>query len=335
MKALIVPKAGQLELTEIPQPEIGPFDALVRNECCGICSSTDAKLIDGLMSWPPPFPIILGHESCGTVVETGAKVRRYRVGDRVTRSIAFWPGTRPGLNIAMGGFAEYGMVRDAAALAAEGDSSLLNDYNAQRQLVAPPHLDPIETALAISLSETASVLRHLPNLRGKTVGVAGTGVAGLAFILWCKMAGARVIAIGRRATRLEEAKQVGADLILNTTQGDAAENLRNLASGPVDGLIEATGDAPLANRLLQALAKDGFATAYGVPPTGASYDKRWISASVEEHLDFPWVADLLHRGWIESTWFVSHVWSFDEVIRAFDEVRQGKVKKGFIRFSTK
>jgi threonine dehydrogenase-like Zn-dependent dehydrogenase len=335
MKALIVPKAGQLEFAEIPNPEIGPYDALVRNEICGICNSTDAKLIDGQMSWAPPFPVVLGHESCGTVVVTGAKVRRYRPGDRVTRTLAFWPGTRPGLNVAIGGFAEFGLVRDTQAMADDGDPSLLDDYNGLRQLVAPKHLSPVEAALAISLSETASVLRHLPNLRGKTVAVAGTGVAGLAFILWCKLAGARVIAIGRRAEKLEEAQRLGADFIVDTSKDDPSAKLKEAASGYVDGLIEATGDAPLANALLQALAKDGFATAYGVPPTGAYYDNRWISASVEEHLSMSWTADLLKRGWIKSEWFVSHIWDFSESLRAFDEVRQGKVKKGFIRFPAK
>ncbi len=332
MKALIVPKAGRIEIEDVPNPEIGPYDALVRNECCGICNSTDVKLIDGRMFWAPPFPIVLGHESCGTVVETGSKVRRYRVGDRVTRSLAFWPGTRAGLNVAMGGFAEFGLVRDAGAMATDGDSSLLEDYNTQRQSVVPAGLDPVQASLAISLSETASVLRHLPNLRGKTVAVAGTGVAGLAFVLWCKLAGARVISLGRRQERLQEAIRLGADLTVDTSKGDVAENLRMAASGTVDGLIEATGDAPLANSLLQLLKKDGFAAAYGVPPTGVSYDKRWIAPQVEEHLSLPWISDLLARQWIRSDWFVSHTWDFSEILHAFDEVRQGKVKKGFIRF---
>lgn len=334
MKALIVPEAGRIEIDEIPNPELGPYDALVRNECCGICNSTDTKLIDGKMFWAPPFPIVLGHESCGTVVETGSKVRRYRLGDRVTRSLAFWPGTRPALNVAMGGFAEFGIVRDARAMADDGDSSLLKDYNTQRQLVVPAHLGPVQTSLAISLSETASVLRHLPNLRGKTVAIAGTGVAGLAFVLWCKLAGARVVAIGRRKERLDVARFMGADITVDSTKGDVGETLQHAASGPVDGLIEASGDAPMANRLLYALVQDGFAAAYGVPPTGISYDKRWVVPAVEEHLSLPWVADLLKRRWIDSDWFISHTWNFADSLQAFAEVRQGKVMKGFIRFES-
>ncbi len=87
MKALVVPQAGKLQLANIPPPEISPYDALVRIEACGICNSTDQKLIEGTMYWAPPFPITLGHEAVGTVIEVGAKVRKFKVGDRVTRPI--------------------------------------------------------------------------------------------------------------------------------------------------------------------------------------------------------------------------------------------------------
>lgn len=333
MKAVVVPEVGRLEIQDIPNPELGPYDALVRNEWCGICSSTDSKLIDGTMFWAPPFPFVLGHESSGTVVEVGKKTRRYRVGDRVTRSLAFWPGSRKELNVAMGGFAEYGIVRDAEAMARDGDSSLLEDYNTLREVVMPAHLGSIDASLAISLSETASMLRHLPNLRGKTVVVAGTGVAGLTFTLWCKLAGAYVIGLGRRASRLEEASRLGADATLDTSRGDVVQGLLELGRGPVDGLIEATGDADLANRLLGALRDDGFAAAYGVPPTGIAYDKRWANYPVEEHLSLPWVCDLIKRGWVNPDWFISHKWDLDQIQTAFDEVRRGDVKKGFIRLA--
>ena len=333
MKALVVPEAGRLEIREIPDPQIGPYDALVRNEYCGICNSTDTKLIDGKMFWAPPYPFVLGHESCGTVIETGSKVSRFRIGDRVTRTLAFWPGSHKNLNVAMGGFAEYGIVRDAVAMAADGDPSLLDDYNTQRQLVVPAGIGPVEAALAISLAETASLLRHLPNLRGSKVVVAGTGVAGLAFILWCKLAGATVISLGRRRERLDEALRLGADLALDTTHGDLVENLRDI--GNVDGMIEATGDAPFANHLLEALSEGGFAAAYGVPPTGVAYDVRRKNLPVEEHLSQAWVCDLLRRGWIKAEWFISQTWDFSEIITAFDEVRSGRVKKGFVRVGAK
>jgi threonine dehydrogenase-like Zn-dependent dehydrogenase len=75
---------------------------------------------------------------------------------------------------------------------------------------------------------------------------------------------------------------------VNTQDDDYLQQIEAIAEGPVDGLLEATGDAALAEDLLNALQPDGFAMAYGVPPTGTEYHPRWQSCEVEEHLSFPW-----------------------------------------------
>lgn len=286
------------------------------------------------MFWAPPFPFVLGHESVGTVAEVGARVRRFKVGDRVTRPLAFWPGSRDGLAVAMGGFSELSVVRDGVAMAADGDESLVEDYNCLRQNVVPPHLSPTEAALAISLAETASVLHGLPSLRGRRIAVLGTGVAGLSLMLWCKLAGARVIAVGRRQSRLDEAVATfGADASA-CAEGPAevSASIVEAVGGKVDGLLEATGSPKFARAALDALEQDGFAVTYGVPATGDSYDGRWVEASVNEHLAYPWIADLLRRKLVRAEWFVSHEWPREDLIHAFDEVRSGKVRKGFISF---
>jgi len=329
MKALIVTKPNDVRLLDIPRAEPGPYDVLVKIDVCGVCNSTDAKLIEGTMFWAPPFPIALGHESAGRVVGVGPKVRKFKVGDLVTRPLAFWPGARKDLNVAMGGMSEYGIVRDGAAMAADGDASLLNDYNVQRQLVVPPHLNAVQAALTISLAETASVFIDLPNIRGKTVLVAGTGLAGIAFGLWAKLGGAQVIALGRRDERLAKSREFGADITLNTRHADWPKQLPKLAPA-IDGAIEATGDAALAKQLVPLLSPGAFAVAYGVPPTGINYDPRWKSANVQEHLSFYWVASLIERGWIKPEWFISEVVKLNDAISLIGRVKSGQVLKGFI-----
>jgi threonine dehydrogenase-like Zn-dependent dehydrogenase len=332
MQALVVTAPGQMEVREVATPRINSYQALVRIEICGVCNSTDHKLIEGTMHWAPPFPFVLGHESVGRVIEVGSKVRKFKVGDRVTRPI-YVPPAGESVNAAMGGFAEYGIVTDAQAMADDGDASLLDDYNALRQMVVPFHLSTRDAALCISLSETASVLRHLPNVRGLKIGVAGTGVAGLAFVLWLKLAGATVIALGRRNERLQHAQQLGADAAVNTRDEDYLQQIEAAVGGPLDGLLEATGDAALSEKLLNVLKPDGFAVAYGVPPTGTNYHARWQSCEVEEHLSFPWVADLMQRGWVQPDWFASHLWDFDEVITVFQQVGKSEVCKGFVQLT--
>ena len=329
MKSLIVSSPGNIEFADIPKPEIGPYQALVKVDVCGICNSTDAKLIEGTMFWAPPFPIVLGHESVGRVVAIGAKVTRYKVGDRVVRPIYRAPDPSSPLKPANGGFVEYGYVTDPFAMAADGDGSMLGDYNAQRQVVAPEGLSAVEAALCISLSETASLLDPLPNLAGKTVLVAGTGVAGLSFGLWAKFAGAKVIALGRRASRLHVAAKLGADVVIDTTEPDYLAQILAV-NGPVDVMLEATGVVALADSLQPILKPGGAALAYGVPPTGDKYAGFWQNPPVDEHLRYAWVADLVLRGWVKPEWFVTHTWEFNDALAAFDQTRAGHVFKGFV-----
>ena len=330
MKALIATAPNRLEIQEIPQPELGPYDALVRMESCGVWNSTAPKHGPGTQTWAPPFPFILGHESAGTVVEVGPKVRRFKVGDRVTRPLAFWPGAREEVRVGKGGFAEFGMVRDGFAMADDGDASLLNNYDVQRQLVVPAGMSAQDAALAISLSETASVLRYLPNLAGKKVLVAGTGAVGLSFGLWAKMAGGFVVTLGRRAERLAKAAALGADAVVDTREPDFAQAVLDAAGGPLDGAIEASGDAALAGTVLGLLREGAFASAYGVPPKGIGYPAGWTVSRVEEQLSFAWVADLLHRGWVKPEWFVSHTWGWGGILDAYAQVERGEVLKGFV-----
>jgi len=331
MKGLLVSSTGTIGIANLPKPEINAYQALVRIEVCGICNSTDTKLIDGTMYWGPPPPFVLGHESVGIVVETGSKVTKFQVGDRVTRPIYSDP--RGEVSSANGGFAEYGVVTDALAMAADGDSSMLTDYNAERQLVVPKGLDPIGAALAISLSEVASLIDDLPNLAGKTVLVAGTGIAGLAFAMWAKLAGASTIVLGRRQQRLEAASRIGADFTIDTTQPGWTGNVLAI-SGKADGVLEASGAVELAAKLPDLVKTGGFAIAYGVPPTGENYDpSAWQIAAVNEQRRFAWVADLLLRGWVHQSWFVTDEWPFEQVVAAFDKVRHGDVLKGYVRIS--
>ena len=85
MKAVAVLAKDQVGIVELPLPEYGPYECLVRTRACGFCSSTDMKIIhNSLADMDVSFPAILGHEGVGEIVAVGEKVRNYRVGDRVS-----------------------------------------------------------------------------------------------------------------------------------------------------------------------------------------------------------------------------------------------------------
>src|SRR5438132_3082544 len=79
MRAAIYWGKGDLRVEEVPVPEPGPGEMLVRVEACGICGTDIKKIEKGLL----PGPRIFGHEICGTVARLGAGTQRFREGDRV------------------------------------------------------------------------------------------------------------------------------------------------------------------------------------------------------------------------------------------------------------
>ncbi|EIP96891.1 theronine dehydrogenase-like Zn-dependent dehydrogenase [Opitutaceae bacterium TAV1] len=344
MKALIVSTPGKLELRDIPAPRPGPHEALVRILACGVCATTDRELIKGRQPYHRDYPAVLGHEAIGQVVETGARVRNFKPGDLVTRPAAIWPGTsRDGLFSAWGGLAEYGIVRDRLAMSADGDPSLLNDYTALRQQVVPAGTALPHAVLAISLAETASWFRHIPSVAGKTVCVAGTGIAGLGIVLWSLLAGAaRIIALGRRDERLQLARDIGAATGINIrTTPDVSARLRELNDGRgADFYFDAVGEPGQVQTGLTLLAEGGTLAIYGATE-GQRYAALDLSAGpghvailrppAEEHLAWHWVCALLKRGLIPAEKLLTHAWPLEDYAEAYGD--GSGVVKGWIKIT--
>src|SRR5438477_662613 len=82
MNALLLKEYMKLEMVEMPEPEFGPDDVLVRVRACGICGS-DVHGFDGSSGRRVP-PLVMGHEASGVVARVGKNVRHLQEGDRVT-----------------------------------------------------------------------------------------------------------------------------------------------------------------------------------------------------------------------------------------------------------
>src|SRR5881227_1133815 len=82
MKGLLLKQYMELEVADLPKPEIGPADVLVRVGACGICGS-DIHGYDGSTGRRIP-PLVMGHEAAGEIAQVGAAVKNFRAGDRVT-----------------------------------------------------------------------------------------------------------------------------------------------------------------------------------------------------------------------------------------------------------
>ena len=347
MKAAVVTKQGTLEIQEINVPVPDDYEALVKIEVCGLCGTTDKEIIAGRQPHHPAedYPVVLGHEAVGTVVAVGDKVKSFKLGDRVTRPAAIWPGEcREGLYSAWGSFAEYGIVKDGPVLIAQGHDELRDDFQTLRQRVIPRDIDPLDGSLAIGLAEVVSWMWKLNSISGKSIAVAGTGFVGYTMCLFAKMFGAgSVILIGRRKPRLEYGLKCGADILVDTNDGDIGQAVVGATGGKgADYFIEATGADEIFNAGLGTLRNGGTLAIYGAPQ-GYKYSLQMKKARgefnvmlvhAEEHVALDWVCRAIREKKINTELFRSHVWdgleSLPEALRLQEE---GKVIKGFVKIS--
>ena len=221
-----------VRVEEMPVPQIGPGELLIRIEASGICGSD-------VMEWyrRNKVPLVLGHEIAGEVVEVGQGVEQYKKGNRVSASHHVPCNTcryclkghhtvcdtLRQTHFDPGGFAEY--VR-------------LPAINVDRGVYLLP--DEVSFEEATFIEPLACVFRSLRMARfqpGGTVLIMGCGIAGLLHVQLAKALGAgRIMATDIVESRLEAARKCGADVVLHA-KGDVPSRVREVNDGWLADLV--------------------------------------------------------------------------------------------------
>ena len=268
MKAVrLVETNHPLELHDIPVPQTGDSDVLVRVKAAGICHS-DAHYRAG-KSRVHPLPMTLGHEVAGVIEELGAEVKDFRVGDRVclhylaTCGHCEWcadeneqfctTGQMIGKN-RDGGYAEFIVIP-------------------ARSVFKLPEEIPFDHG-AIMMCSSATSLHALNKARlkpGETVAVFGIGGLGVSAIQIAKALGAsEIFAVDIQPRKLELAKNLGA-IPVNARDTDAVDAIRQHTSGRgVDVALELIGLPLTMQQAVRVLAIKGRAALAGI--TEKSFD---------------------------------------------------------------
>jgi threonine dehydrogenase-like Zn-dependent dehydrogenase len=334
MKAVVVESAGKICVKEVPQPNIGEYDALVKILACAICNSTDVKVLSGKFPLSLPFPGILGHESIGRVIQAGSRVAGFKVGDIVTRPSA---SNVPGYPPVWGGFAEFGIVRDGESFLRDnpgGDPGWMWPM----QQCLPPDTDPVEATMLITFKEILSWLRKIDLRPRSSVLIIGMGPMGLSMVRFCKLLGiGPVIAAEKNPLRAELAEKMGADAVINPAQTDLSQRVKELTkSRGVDCMIDAVGDKTLVEQALGILAPEGAIAVYGIFPKGTQINiepqkarGEWslLFKSPEEQCAHEEVLDAVKLGFINPRDFISHVLPMEEIEKGLELLKTGKALK--------
>lgn len=321
MKALVLTAYNRLELADLPKPEIGPDDVLVRVAACGICGS-DVHGLDGKSGRRIP-PIVMGHEACGTVAAVGRGVRDLREGARVTFESMIWCGRC--------GACTEGRRNQCETLEIVGVSTetfrrqgAYAEYVAvpRRVVFAIPDALPFEKAALVEpLSVAVHAVARTPVKAGDTAAVVGAGMIGLLVIQALRAAGAgRVIAIDVDEGKLALAKRLGASDGIPARSGPAHEAVLAATGGRgADVVMEVVGTAKATETALLSARAGGTVTLVGnfeqrmeLPIQKAVVRELTLIGTLGENGEYPRCIELLASGAVEVGPLVSRVAPLEE-----------------------
>jgi threonine 3-dehydrogenase len=342
MQALVKTEPGPgLRLEEVPVPEIGPNDVLIRVEKAGLCG-TDQHIYawDAWAQHRVKPPLVVGHEFMGTVVAAGAAVRATRIGERVS--------------------AEGHIVDLTCLLCRTGQAHICErveiigvDRNgAFAQYVAIPEYNVWRLDPAID-DESAAIFDPLGNavhtvmaagVSVKSVVITGVGSIGLMAIPVARAAGATsVFAVDVNPAKLEIARRLGADAAFLATQPHLVDEIKRRTRGDgADVLLEMSGSAAAIDFGLQALRNGGTAALLGIPADNVNLNlaERIIFKGLTvlgingRRMFETWYQTeaLVKSGRVDPRAIVTHVLPYREFARAFELMERGEAVKIVLDF---
>ncbi|MDO4322542.1 MAG: zinc-binding dehydrogenase [Lachnospiraceae bacterium] len=343
MKTFVVNKDFSTEIREIPKPRYSSKQALVKTIACGMCG-TDVKLLHGTFKGFPEsvYPIMLGHEGVGEVVEVGSEVTTFKIGDKVILPFVD-PDEElyPGLGSGWGALSEYAVVCDPAAYP-EGEAPLC----AYAQTVLSEDLDPVDAVMIVTFREVLSNIRYFGIKPGDSVVVYGCGPVGSTFIKFLSLCGVKdIVAVDIIDEKLESVKTNGATHIINSQKQDVTETVRGLFPEGVDFVVDAIGAPFVVNAAMPLIKDRGTVLCYGVPPveqitidfSKADYNWRVIYQQMprkdEEGAAHEQVMEWINSGQLVIKDFISDYFKFEDSVEAFNKLLDRQIsKKGIIVF---
>lgn len=347
MRSVAVTHPNAVEVVDIPTPEPGPYDALVKTECAYICNATDRKIIEGHFPGIPlsEYPLLLGHEGVGIVQETGTKVRSFKPHDRVLGGYVLDPRD-DAFGSAWGGFSEFTLVRDHLAMVQDGVADEEHGWTDlfQIQKVIPQAISAEDAGLILTWREVWSAFEDFRLKPGNDVIIFGAGPVGLSFVMLGRERGLReIVIVDSHENKQRAALDLGASKVLDKNSPELDSLVANRGA-TFDAVIDAVGSAAIVSRATSFVDMGQSICVYGVvadpeirlplaqgPYNFNLYLHQWPTKPEEAKAHDP-IVELLVAGKISAEHFKSAEFPVEQIQSAVDHVNSREPVKTLIRF---
>jgi threonine dehydrogenase-like Zn-dependent dehydrogenase len=270
MRAAVFLGKDRIEVREVPRPEPGPGEALIKITLTTICG-TDVHILRG--EYPVKEGLIVGHEPVGRIEALGVGVVGFARGDRVIVG-AITPCGQCGACLSGHGSQCSHGGDGYEAIGGWRFGNTINGCQAEYVLVPnaqanlariPDDLKDEDVVLCPDIMSTGFSAAERGVKIGDSVAVFAAGPIGLCAVAGARLSGAAlVIAVDASSTRLAKAKALGADVVIDYTQQDVVAEIKRLTGGGADVTIEALGQQSTFENALRAVRPGGIVSSLGV-----------------------------------------------------------------------
>lgn len=329
------PEKGSVEVREISKPSIGEEEVLLEVANVGVCGS-DLHQWTADHSWPVNYPVVLGHEFGGHIVEKGGRVVGWKEGDRVvSETAAVIDSNNP---MCRRGLYNLDPTRKGFGYGVDGAMTRFVRVPARCLHHVPDQLAFEQACLTEPCSVAFNAVVENTHVKpGDRLIVLGPGTIGILCAAVARLCGAEVAVVGLEADRhrLGIAKQYGCETII----GDATEWAMQRDGLGADCVIDAAGVSVTLKTAMQLVRPNGQITkvGWGPQPLGFSLDPLvQKNVSLQGSFSHNWpvwerVIALLTSGQLDVKPIIGGVWPITEWHQAFEKMHRGEVVKSVLK----
>jgi NDMA-dependent alcohol dehydrogenase len=350
-----------LKIEDVTLDDPQENEILVKLEATGVCHS-DLHFMQGDM--PMPVPVVPGHEGAGVVEKVGPCVTTVKPGDHVILMVTISCGKcsyclsgRPTLCVENLPIQMMATLPGGGVRLHKGEQAINHLFGLacfaekvvvhERSAVKIREDAPMDVVCLLGCGTSTGIGAAINATRakpGESIAIFGCGGVGMSAIMGAKLLGAKVIAIDTLDSKLEKAKELGADYVINASKDDPQMKIPEILGQGADYAIECIGNVDVIAQALNCIRSGGLLVIAGMPPlvdmltippfqfllgktiTGT------IQGDVVAPVDIPRYVDLFMEGKLPIDKLITRNYKLDQINEAFEAMKKGEVIRSVVKF---